>query len=336
MQVRVDRDPAAFQALQKDWTALVPASMTNVPFLTWEWQSVWWKHFGAGNLALISLRDEAGALVGVAPLCQAGDESGSALCWVGCVDVSDYLDVLARAEHRSALYGAILDFALSAEVPVWKSLDLCNIPEASPTHIELAELARQRGLYARASVQEVCPVIPLPSTFEEYLAQVDRKQRHEIRRKISRAHREGQMRLDFRADGLDDAVSTFITLHSKSAMDKRDFMNEQMQAFFRDMARAFQERNWLQLVTLYMDERPAASMFNFDYNGSIMVYNSGYDPEEHAWLSPGIVLLAECIAHAIELGRSTFDFLRGGEDYKYRFGAKETRIHRLQIAREPF
>jgi CelD/BcsL family acetyltransferase involved in cellulose biosynthesis len=144
------------------------------------------------------------------------------------------------------------------------------------------------------------------------------------------------MRLDFRADGLDDAVSTFITLHSKSAMDKRDFMNEQMQAFFRDMARAFQERSWLQLVTLYMDERPAASMFNFDYNGSIMVYNSGYDPEEHAWLSPGIVLLAECIAHAIELGRSTFDFLRGGEDYKYRFGAKETRIHRLQIAREPF
>jgi CelD/BcsL family acetyltransferase involved in cellulose biosynthesis len=51
-------------------------------------------------------------------------------------------------------------------------------------------------------------------------------------------------------------------------------------------------------------------------------------------LSLGVVLTAKAIEHAIENGRSTFDFLRGNETYKYRFGAKDTEIYRLAISRE--
>jgi CelD/BcsL family acetyltransferase involved in cellulose biosynthesis len=44
-------------------------------------------------------------------------------------------------------------------------------------------------------------------------------------------------------------------------------------------------------------------------------------------------LTAKAIEHAIANGRSTFDFLRGREEYKYRFGAKDTRVYRLQAIR---
>ena len=77
----------------------------------------------------------------------------------------------------------------------------------------------------------------------------------------------------------------------------------------------------------------AASLLNFDYGDSILVYNSGYDPVSYRSLSPGIVVTARCIETAIELGRKTFDFLRGDEEYKYRFGAHDTMVRRLVIAR---
>ncbi|MFQ5814423.1 MAG: GNAT family N-acetyltransferase, partial [Anaerolineae bacterium] len=77
----------------------------------------------------------------------------------------------------------------------------------------------------------------------------------------------------------------------------------------------------------------AATMLNFDYRDSILVYNSGYNPRKYARLSPGIVLLSYCIQWAIESGRAKFDFLRGDEEYKYRFGAQPTEIYRLLIAR---
>jgi CelD/BcsL family acetyltransferase involved in cellulose biosynthesis len=47
-----------------------------------------------------------------------------------------------------------------------------------------------------------------------------------------------------------------------------------------------------------------------------------------------VVLTAKAIELAITNGRSEFDFLRGGETYKYRFGAQDTGVFRLQISRK--
>jgi CelD/BcsL family acetyltransferase involved in cellulose biosynthesis len=87
------------------------------------------------------------------------------------------------------------------------------------------------------------------------------------------------------------------------------------------------------LAFIELNGEKAAAMLNFDYRDSILVYNSGYDPQKYARLSPGIVLLSYCIQRAIELGRTEFDFLRGAEEYKYRFGAQPTEVHRLLITR---
>jgi CelD/BcsL family acetyltransferase involved in cellulose biosynthesis len=45
-------------------------------------------------------------------------------------------------------------------------------------------------------------------------------------------------------------------------------------------------------------------------------------------------LTAKCIETAIENGRDTFDFLRGNEIYKYRFGVEDTTVHRLILERK--
>ena len=109
-------------------------------------------------------------------------------------------------------------------------------------------------------------------------------------------------------------------------------MDPQMQRFFFEVAEVLQAKGWLQLAFVIMDGQKAASLLNFDYGDTILVYNSGYDPMQFRQLSPGIIVTARCIEHAVSLGRSKFDFLRGDEIYKYRFGAQDTEVRRLLIA----
>jgi CelD/BcsL family acetyltransferase involved in cellulose biosynthesis len=65
-----------------------------------------------------------------------------------------------------------------------------------------------------------------------------------------------------------------------------------------------------------------------------MVYNSGLDPAAYR-LSPGIILMAHLIRHAIERQEhEIFDFLRGDEPYKYSLGGTDTHIYRLSVKRD--
>ena len=335
MKTQVHTDAAGFAALRQEWNPLLRNSISDTIFLTWEWQSTWWEHLGDGELYLIAVRD-GGHLSGIAPLyLTTPDDGPSDLSIVGCRDVSDYLDLIAASGQEEKFYGALLDWLESDEAPAWDLADLCNIPAASPTHSLLAEMAAARGYQVQTEVEDVCPIIPLPATWDEYLSSLSKKQRHEIRRKIRRAEGSGQINWYIVTEERDLAaeMAAFIELHQKSHVDKDEFMDAQMKGFFHAVAQVLHEAGWLQLALMEVNGEKAATMLNFDYRDSILVYNSGYDPQKYARLSPGIVLLSYCIQWAIELGRAEFDFLRGDEEYKYRFGAQPTEIYRLLIER---
>jgi len=338
VKIEVYHDSSAFDTLKPEWNPLVERSATRSVFLTWEWQAIWWKHLGEGELHLVTLRDGAGALVGIAPLCRVTSQAGEhAFRWIGCVDVSDYLDVIATPGSEQALYAALMDYLTGPDAPAWTYVDLCNIRQDSPTYGTLAQMAVERGLHARTAIQEICPVIPLPSEWEDYLASLDKKQRHEIRRKMRRIESEAKTHWRFAADPatLDADIDEFIGLHRKSNREKDAFMDDKMVGFFREICRAAFHAGWLNLAFIHVNDSVAATMLNFDYDTQILVYNSGYDPDRYAVLSPGIVLLSYCIRHAIETGRTRFDFLRGDEDYKFRFGADRTTIHNVLMSTSP-
>jgi CelD/BcsL family acetyltransferase involved in cellulose biosynthesis len=337
VKIKTYTELSGFDALAGEWNDLLKRSAFNTLFLTWEWQRTWWEHLGEGDLFLITMRDDEGHLTGIAPLYRTVSANGERkLSIVGCVDVSDYLDIIVAQGREKEVYGALLDYLDSDEMVGWDSAELCNVPEISPAHQALAEIAVEHGYEFRTIVEDVCPVIDLPATWDEYLASLDKKQRHEIRRKMRRIEREADVNwyIVDQDRNLSEEIEAFIELHQKSSADKDDFMDKQMKGFFRAVAHVLQPPGWLQLAFIEVDGKKAASMLNFDYEDAILVYNSGYDPQRHAHLSSGIVLLAYCIQHAIELGRARFDFLRGDEPYKYRFGAKETKVYRLVIARE--
>jgi CelD/BcsL family acetyltransferase involved in cellulose biosynthesis len=343
VELIVYRDETGFDALRDEWNALLGRSRFDTIFLTWEWQSTWWRHLGAqrGPLYLLAAR-EAGRLIGILPLYLSLADDVQCLTVVGCVEVSDYLDLIIEAGQEDAVYNAFLSWLMGTEAPAWDVAELCNQPAASLAYTRLAELARDRGLRVEVVQEDVCPVITLPRPgegedgWELYLNGLDKKERHEIRRKLRRIEREAPgaaLRIVRGGAELPSAVDSFIALHRLSRPDKHAFMTDEMQAYFRAVAAVLAERGWLQISFLDIGDRPAATYFCFDYHGDILVYNSGYDTSASPQLSPGWVLLAELIQHAITTGRTRFDFLQGNEDYKFRFGGVAEPVHRMEIRR---
>jgi CelD/BcsL family acetyltransferase involved in cellulose biosynthesis len=337
MQIAVRRNETGFAALREEWNALLARSGFDTVFLSWEWQSTWWSHLGSGELWLLAWRDDGGELVGIAPMYLESDAAGERrLTLVGCVEVSDYLDLIVAADREREVYLAFLDWLDSDDAPAWDVVDLCNLPESSSTIRTLPELAEARGFSAVAFEEDVCPVIDLPDAWEDYLLLLSKKQRHEVRRKTRRAQEAGQVTwyIVDEAHDLTREMNDFVRLHRLSHPDKSEFMDSQMQSFFHAAARAMLDAGWLQLSFLEVNGEKLATMLCFDYANRILVYNSGYDPGRYTTISPGIVLLAYCIRHAIEdLGRAEFDFLQGDEVYKYRFGGHETKVYRTLITR---
>ena len=63
-------------------------------------------------------------------------------------------------------------------------------------------------------------------------------------------------------------------------------------------------------------------LYGFVWQTTFSYYQIGWDPEFRQ-LSLGSVLVQEAITACADAGLETFDFLRGPEDYKYRFGAAD-------------
>lgn len=335
MQTEIFTDSKGFEILASEWDDLLERSVNAPFFMRHAYQSSWWKHLGNDDLVLIAIRTDEGRLVGLAPLYGKVNSMGRReLSFVGCVDISDYLDLLVDRDYVDEVYSALLD-VLDSEAVGWDGLYLCSLAERSATPTRLVEVVQTRGWQVDVSEQDVCPVIALPDAWDDYLAGIDKKQRHEIRRKMRKIEREAEVNW-YAVDperGLEMAMDDFIDLHQKSTADKEDFWNEALIEFFKDVSRATAAAGWLKLYFIEVNGVKAAAMLCFDYNNEFLLYNSGYDPDQFSHLSPGIVLTAYTIRHAIELGRSRYDFLRGDEEYKFRFGAEAEPVFDLRIAR---
>jgi CelD/BcsL family acetyltransferase involved in cellulose biosynthesis len=328
------------QPLAREWNELLAVSSAHLPFLRHEYLSAWWQTRGGGEwpaaqLALV-LAYRGEELAGIAPLFYDRNRDGDpALLLLGSIEISDYLDLICRPGDLPDFLAGLLDLlTASPDLPDWRVLDWHNLFEASPTLPVLQAEAEKRGWSYAQERSYHAPSIPLTGDFETYLAGIDKKQRHEIRRKMRRAEesRRGvRWTITREAAALDADVEAFLSLMAQDA-EKEKFLTPAMREQMKLACRAAFANGWLQLAFLEADGQKAAAYLNFDYLDRIWVYNSGLD-RRFMDLSAGWVLLGYLLQWANENGRAEFDFLRGDEDYKYRFGALDRRLVRASLRR---
>ena len=340
MNFNVIRDLKEFASLSEEWNRLLEESASHVPFLRHEYLFTWWRTLGGGEwkngeLYLVTGRREGGQLCGVAPLFFTENQHGeAALMLLGSVEISDYLDIIAHPQELPAFLSELLAHLESVKDPGWKVLDFYNLLESSPTLPALKAAAEKRGwIYSEEKLKH-CPYIPLPGDWETYLAGIDKKQRHEIRRKMRRIE-ESDVSVRWyildKPEHLEAEIDDFLKLMAQDD-EKQDFLTEVMRSQMRAMVNAAFEAGWLQLAFLEINGEKAAGYLNFDYDNHIWVYNSGMDSRFSPY-SPGWVLLGYLLKWANDHGRQAFDFMRGDEEYKYRFGGVDRFVVRASVRR---
>jgi len=340
MRLHIVRSVEEFDSLAEEWNDLLSQSASHVPFLRHEYLATWWRTLGGGEwshgeLYIVTARHADGALRGIAPLFFTKNLDGeAALMLLGSIEISDYLDVIARPEDLPGFIDILLEHLSGSEAPAWQALDWYNLLESSPTMPALQSAASRLGWQFSLARLHHCPFIPLPGDWETYLAGIDKKQRHEIRRKMRRAENAdvpARWRIVTQEDNLDGEIDAFLDVMGQDPQ-KKAFLTDTMRLQMRLAVKAAQRAGWLQLSFLEVDGVIAAGYLNFDYANRIWVYNSGINFEYSAY-SPGWVLLGYLLQWANEQQRGAFDFMRGDEDYKYRFGGVDRFVVRAKITR---
>lgn len=340
MRLHIVRSVEDFDSLAEEWNNLLSQSASHVPFLRHEYLATWWRTLGGGEwpdgeLYIVTARHADGALCGIAPLFLTKNLDGeAALMLLGSIEISDYLDVIARPEDLPSFVNTLLEHLASPEAPAWQALDWYNLLESSPTLPVLKSAVSRLGWQLNVERLHHCPFIPLPGDWEIYLAGIDKKQRHEIRRKIRRAENADipvRWRIVTQEDNLDAEIDAFLDVMGQDPQ-KQAFLTDAMRSQMRLAIKAAQRAGWLQLSFLEVDGDIAAGYLNFDYANRIWVYNSGINFEYSSY-SPGWVLLGYLLQWANEQQRGAFDFMRGDEDYKYRFGGVDRFVVRAKITR---
>lgn len=323
--IRLER-VSKFEKLKDNWNTLLERSSTHVIFLTYEWQKIWWKHFSKNKeLHLLAFYDEK-RLVGIAPLNLYGEK----ICLNGGKDVSDYLDIIAQKGYEEQIWEQLFLYLKKTEA---SAFDLHVIPETSTSRELIRKYCHKHKWDFIEKKEEVTPFIDLPDNWENYLRNLDRKKRHEIKRKMRKIEREIEGFKTYflkTPEEISANLETFFELHRKSDPSKKKLMTPAMEEFFHDILLRFSENGWAYLYFAEGNNKKLASLISFVYNDELLLYNSGFDPEYRS-LAPGFVLAANTIKEAIDMKLKRYDFLRGAERYKYDLGAKDKNVYNIVV-----
>jgi CelD/BcsL family acetyltransferase involved in cellulose biosynthesis len=355
------------------WDALAAANPWSTPFARWGFHRAWWDAYsgsahdqtlvvddpsagGRGPVAIVPLMhrhmvEPTDALTGARMRAESRAEltpvdPHAKVIFFGASYHADYATLLTAPADLPAVADAVVEH-LAASPPTpgnelpWDVVDLRRLRCGDPTAEAMAGAFGAREMSAGWTMnlerEDVCPVLTLPAvaTFDDYLATLSKKDRHEVRRKLRRAESKGEVRLDDSEQPLRD-LEVFIDLHQRRWGDDGLFRptagGDASRRFFARLLELLGTDGTARLTFLTVGGTRIASGVHFETPDGYLYFNAGVDPDVRA-LSPGVLLVAKYIERAIASGKRRLDFLRGNEPYKYEWGAVDEPVQRLLVRR---
>jgi CelD/BcsL family acetyltransferase involved in cellulose biosynthesis len=315
MRVECVASEAELDAVLPAWTGLWHRVPNATPFQSPAWLLAWWRHFGTGELRIMAATS-GGRLAGVLPLYELREPLCRKLLPLG-IGLSDYADALVEPQTgdvASTLLGAI------REVAGWEE---CHLPDLPPDAL-VAEAIVPSGLVEQRSRTVPCPVMQLPPDPDNLDTVVPKKTLRDVRQAASRSVAAGGATIETAdRDRLGEFMQDLFVLHERRWQARGEAgvcADPAVRAFHLDAARGLAAAGMLRLYRLRIAGAVAAVYYGFTWRERAYAYLGGFDPDLPR-LSPGAQILRHAIVEAIAEGCRELHFLRGGEAYKYVWGA---------------
>ena len=327
ISLRVIRDFGEWLKLRDVWDELLRHSVYPNVFASWEWQTIWWKWFGASRTLNILLVEDGQRTLGIAPLYIDKNSRISLfrhpmLRFIGNGGAvfPEYLGLIARCEFVEDVCATIANH-LSHENSEWDTFKIEEFALDDPGTKRLAEqLGEDVACIVRETESRI--FISLPASYDEYLVSLGAHNRNRKRDRLRQAiSRHNATLVTLNSNNIESWFQIIADLSNKSRVRQGgmpSFSNINYAGFHRDLLSTIMPLGHAKVLLLMLDDKPAAFLYLLSYNSKFYAYQTGIDVSRPG--SPGDVALQMAIMHAIEAGGSEFDFLRGAHSYKQAYG----------------
>jgi len=301
--------------LQKLWINF--ENQKENPFLNYDVNKIW--HDTLGHDYELNILTDIKNFI--API--AIKENIAYLC--GDKDVFDYHNLIYNHKINYDQIKVILDH-LFINVKILK-IELNSIVKNSHLHELFINL--QNDYDIEFINEDVSPGISLPGSFDEYLSNLSKKNRHEIRRKIRKFENFFEFKIvTANSDNVDKLLLEFIRL-MKLNPEKKLFLNKNRENFMSKIINYSILEGKGELNFIEINNYLVSTSFAFKNNEKLFVYNSGFD-NKYSEYSVGLINHVYNIKNKINI-YNYIDFLRGDEEYKYRIGCENKNLLTINI-----
>jgi CelD/BcsL family acetyltransferase involved in cellulose biosynthesis len=318
---------SAFEALAGAWDDLWARTPSATPFQAHAWVSAWaGAYVPAGDLVVVTVRD-GDVLVAGAALHRVRRGFVRLLAPLGG-EISDHTDVLLDPGVPDA--GRRLVEAL-LEVPGWRVLDL---PEVLPHAAAQLWAEEWPGSVRRseASVNLQLPALPVADA----LTRLPTKTAGTLRRKLRKIDQLGVQRSEVAPADVPRAVADLIRLHEDQWQGRRGNPEHLVDRFHRHLANAVApmiSRGQAVFVEYRVDGELLASEVDLIGHERLDYYLAGISTALRQRIDTAVLLVSSALERAAQLEKKDYSFLRGTEDYKFRWRPDEVVATRIMLAR---
>lgn len=350
---RTVTNEAEFIALEPVWRALQAASERCCGYLTWEWASAWWEHFGRrcpltgdrGTLETLVIED-AGVPVAIFPFFVRHPSLFSfRLKRLQLIGYNGKLDVCGLTEEP------ILLVRSGFETTVFRALNRHLESQARRFRFDAFTIqylvARDRVtplLGMRTQRKPGPQVITLPDTWQEFRKQLGKSMRDNMAyypRLLERSGHQWSVRIATSDSDVDQAVEDLVRLHEKRVVatkgKRRSYFNHpSLPKFYAKAHRELAKRGEAFVAVLDVDGQPAAAQAFLLHRGELVAGYSGFDPA-FAQFSPLFVLECAVFKCALERGARTINLLGGEAQWQKRWRpeVRDEMVTAMSVSRNP-
>ena len=330
---------SGLHALRQEWENLFLQNPMHSPFLAWGWVTAWLRYLaGPHELSIVVWQDEQGVAQLIIPLIVRGKTGlfGVRTVMFSCgygSECSDYLGCLRLPQHNSRL-AELTAFGITKLIDKNLHVSLTALDGRTAYACELRTIMDGLRRRTRCETQVTGVAANLPGSWDEYLQGLSPNFRSQVRRRCRKT--DDEKSLEFRsvvATESKEFTEDLIRLNRQRMTHKgkkSSLEDSCFRAFLMESVPYMVSINVAWMDVLEKDRETIGAALNFVHGNTVFYYIGGIDHAAEKW-GPGTALFAHVIRRCIEENYSVYDFLRGQEDYKYKWGGTDVPMYKLDI-----